>query len=156
MAPKLRHRAGTLILVPVLIGLAGCAAPRPDRAALAQQVLVGMPKEVLLSCAGVPARSAVIDNRDWFTYHSETVHGYAGGVHGGFGFGYNRGPWDYDPPEIASIGCDATFTLRGGRVERIDFTSPQGTAGNPQCAAIVANCLSLVPAQPVIVTPGPR
>lgn len=143
------------VLIMVQFGLGGCAAPGPDRAALARQALIGLPKDALLSCAGVPARSAVIDNRDWFTYHSESVRTYPGMIYGGLGY-FDRGPLDYDPPEISSVSCDATFTLRSGRVERLDFNSPQGTVANSQCGAIVANCLALTPTPAAITPPGSR
>jgi len=143
-------------ILTALLALAACITPRPDPALQAQRDLIGMPKELLLSCGGVPARTAVVDNREWFTYRSEAIHSYPATPYGG----YYRRPWDYDPPEVASVSCEATFTLRGGRVERLDYTSPQGVIGNPQCGAIVANCLALVPPQSVppqsvIVRPGP-
>lgn len=145
------------MIAPLLpLAVSGCLTQGPDRVALAQQALVGVPKETILSCAGVPARSAVVDNREWFTYHGQAVRSYPGAIYGSVGFGINRGPWDYDPPEVVSTSCDATFTLRGGRVERLDFVSPQGIAGNPQCAALVSGCMALVSPNPAMTPLPPR
>ncbi len=51
----------TMLLISSLalagLGLAGCENPRADQALAAQQSLIGMPKGILLQCAGVPARS---------------------------------------------------------------------------------------------------
>ncbi len=132
--------------------LSSCAAQGPDTVLTAMKVLVGAPKEVILSCAGVPARTATIDNQEWFTYHTDNIQGYAGGW---TGFGPHWRFGNYQPPEIASQSCEATFTFRDHRVARLDFASPQAIVGNPECAAIVATCVAQTPSNAIIVTPGP-
>lgn len=154
------------IMIPVLAALSGCANPAADAAAWAQQALVGMPKQTLLSCAGVPDRTAAIDNIEYFTYtsgHTEYQPGPRFGFYSGFSerrsaFGLGLGlPLDpYDVGTVESVTCDATFTLRNGRVERLVYGGyPGGDWRLNQCYAIVENCLALIP-RPSQLSPQPQ
>src|SRR3546814_18458621 len=49
---------GMAPLATIVAVLAACANPRADPAAYAQNALIGMPEDALLSCAGVPDRTA--------------------------------------------------------------------------------------------------
>src|SRR3954447_1791188 len=97
-----RKRAG-LFLILAAGALASCANPDADRAADARQVLVGMPKETLLSCAGVPQRSASIDNSEFLTY---TVSSYSGGPTTSIGVAGGSGG--------SGVGIGLGFPLFGG------------------------------------------
>jgi hypothetical protein len=132
--------------------LASCANPNADRAADARQLLVGMPKETLLSCAGVPQRSATVDNSEFLTYSisdysgggPSTSFGVAGGSGGsgvGIGFGIPlTGGGGY------STSCEANFTIRNGVVQQLNYTGSSGASASlGQCYRIVENCLALVP-----------
>ncbi|MCG5242962.1 hypothetical protein [Azospirillum doebereinerae] len=134
------------------LGLASCANVAADRALFAQSALVGMPKGTLLSCAGVPDRQAVVDNREYFTYRSSRLVSYpsptVGLYGGGWGphYGYGWGGWPAYGSEIASFDCDATFSLRNGVVERVVYGGTSGGATRlGQCYAIVQNCLPQTP-----------
>lgn len=139
--------------------LAACANPAADGALHAQSVLLGMPKAVLLSCAGVPERQAAMDNLEFFTYRSGRILATPGapGLWGGrwgpgaaYGFGYPL----YDA-DLHATTCEATFTLRNGTVERLVYGGTPGGAGTlGQCYHIVANCLVQVPRG--VPQPGPR
>src|SRR3954454_22104349 len=59
-----------LLFGTAAVALASCANPRADEALFAQQAFIGMPKQTLLSCAGVPERSTTVDNLEYFTYTS--------------------------------------------------------------------------------------
>jgi hypothetical protein len=145
-----RKRAG-LFLILAAGALASCANPNADRAADARQVLVGMPKETLLSCAGVPQRSAQIDNSEFLTYTSSdysgggpsTSIGVAGGSGGsgvGIGLGFPLFGGGY------SSSCEANFTVRNGVVQQLNYTGSSGASASlGQCYRIVENCLALVP-----------
>jgi hypothetical protein len=144
-----RKRAG-LFLILAAGALASCANPNADRAADARQVLVGMPKETLLSCAGVPQRSAQIDNSEFLTYTSSdysgggpsTSIGVAGGSGSGVGIGLGF-------PLFGggySSSCEANFTVRSGVVQQLNYTGSSGASASlGQCYRIVENCLALVP-----------
>lgn len=134
-----------LMSAAVALTLAGCASgPAGEVATRAQSQMVGMPKARLLSCAGVPARQAEASGNEYFTYvqrpsyagggpsTSIGVGGGSGGVGVGLGFGL---------PLFSSggdSGCEATFTISGGVVQRLTY--PAGSH-LPSCAAIVENCV---------------
>jgi hypothetical protein len=145
-----RKRAG-LFLILVAGALTSCADPNADRAADARQVLVGMPKETLLSCAGVPQRTAQVDNSEFLTYTSSdysgggptTSFGVAGGS-GGSGVGIGLGFPLYGGGYSSS--CEANFTVRNGVVQQLNYTGSSGASASlGQCYRIVQNCLALVP-----------
>ncbi|HEV7373010.1 hypothetical protein [Arenibaculum sp.] len=138
--PSIPRRLAAL-LVPLALG--ACANPRAETALAARDLLVGMPTETLLSCAGVPERTATVDNVDFFTYESSSTVAYpysgAGFVtarrwYPGWGYGLAAPVGGYD---VYSQACEATFTLRDGRVERVVYSGQSS-----QCYAIVANCLA--------------
>jgi hypothetical protein len=130
--------------------LAGCANPQAEQAARAQTSLIGMPRQMLLSCAGVPDRSASADGTDFHTYVSRSASaGYGGpttsigigggsssGVGGGIGFGIPLGGGTAAPP------CEATFTVQNGVVTRLTYSDGPGSAA---CYPVVRNCLALTP-----------
>ena len=143
-----------------LAALASCANPRADEALFAQQAFVGMPKETLLSCAGVPERTATVDNLDYFTYTSSRTVAYQSyspliGVprypYYGYGYGYPYYGSFAPTYDVRSYACQATFTLRNGVVERLVYGGPEGIGGSQlaQCQTIIENCLALVPRQSV-------
>lgn len=142
----------------LMAGLAAaCANPAADQAMYAQNALIGMPKQTLLSCAGVPERQATAGNLEYFTYRSGRLISYPGW--GGYGGYWGPGPYGYGygygwPSDVTSVDCQATFTLRNGVVERVVYGgSSGGTSRLGQCYAIVQNCLALVPQQ---TPPAPR
>src|SRR3954454_19673290 len=65
-----------LLFGTAAVALASCANPRADEALFAQQAFIGMPKQTLLSCAGVPERSTAIDNLEYYTYTSNRTVAY--------------------------------------------------------------------------------
>ena len=145
--------------------LASCANPNADRAADARQVLVGMPKETLLSCAGVPERSTAVDNLEYFTYTSNRTVAYQSyapymgpGRFYGYGYGYPYYGGYVPTYDLRNFSCQATFTLRNGVVERLVYGGPEGTGPSQlaQCQTIIETCLALVPQQtPTASSPAP-
>lgn len=136
-----------------LLALGACANPQADSAAAARSLLVGMPKQTLLSCAGVPDRQTSVDTRDFFTYRSQrlvsTPDLSVGTGYWGPGWGWGMGAPLYGQ-DVRTYDCDATFTLHNGRVERLVY----GGGGNlDQCYAIVRNCLAAIPPQPGVTRP---
>ena len=127
--------------------LAACATgPGAEVAQRAQIELIGMPRDQLFACAGVPERQASAGGRDYYTYVARPAAAYSpsssigigagsfgggGGVGLGLGFGV--------PVGGGSAGCEATVVLgRSGAVEQVSYP-----AGAPlsACAPIVENCL---------------
>jgi len=152
----------TLLLAALALPLGSCANPRADEALFAQRAFIGMSKQTLLSCAGVPERSATIDNVEYFTYGSQRIVSYPSsnwGWYGRHGPGWAGWPYyGYDWPattyDVRSYSCEATFTLRNGKVERVVYGGDDGAGGSrlAQCYNIVENCLTQVPHP----TPSPR
>ncbi|EWY37720.1 hypothetical protein N825_16845 [Skermanella stibiiresistens SB22] len=138
------------------MALASCANPRADEALFAQSAFVGMPKQTLLSCAGVPERTASAGEMEFFTYTSDRtvayqnytpLMGYGRYPYHGYGYPYYG---SFAPTyDVRTFSCQATFTLRDGVVERLVYGGPEGISGSQlaQCQTIIENCLLLVPAQ---------
>jgi len=135
----------------VVLGTAGgllvaCATgPDPQVAQRAQAELVGMPKERLLACAGVPERQAAANGKEYYTYVQRAggvvspgtsigIGGFGGsssGVGVGLGFGLPLVSGD-------GLGCEATFVLGGGVVEQVSYPA---SASLSACTPIVQNCV---------------
>lgn len=131
-----------------LVGLAACAGDGPGTgmAQSAQTQLVGLPKAKLLSCAGVPARQAVVDGSEYYTYSQRPAYDSDGlnaslGVGAATGEGIGLGVGIGVPAFSSSgtQGCDATFVLRGGVVQQVSY--PMG-ANLDACGAIVTACMA--------------
>ncbi|MEE8271898.1 MAG: hypothetical protein V3R98_09240 [Alphaproteobacteria bacterium] len=142
------------VLLPILVvpWLSACASAAAERAALAQQALVGMPRSQLLSCAGVPERSREDPEGEYFTYENLRIFSTptaSVGVYGGGRYGYAfRAPL---ATQVESSRCEATFTLIDGRVTQLVYTSVAGGGRSryAECAAIVDACLTAIaPSQP--------
>jgi hypothetical protein len=157
--------AGNAILLgAAAIALASCANPRADQALFAQQAFIGMPKQTLLSCAGVPERSTTIDNLEFFTYTSNRTVAYENyvpymgpGRFYGYGYGYPYYGGFAPTYDLRNFSCQATFTLRNGVVEQLVYGDPEGLGPSQlaQCQTIIESCLALVPQQtPQASTPA--
>ncbi len=147
------------ILLPVLalMGLGACQSPRADSAAAAQTGLVGLPKSVLIQCAGAPSRTANADGVEVMTYEMiklradpaaagyggfhGRVGGFWGGRWGGPGWGYG-GIWG-DSGGTESRTCNASFTITNGKVSKVVYSSPdaEGISRLDQCYSIIENCV---------------
>ena len=138
---QILHRAAGLLLAGAL---AACTSAASERALLARQELVGMPKAQLLSCAGVPDRSREDAGVEYFTYENEQVYGYGGGptvgVFGGSGH-FGTGVSVPLSTRLQSDYCEATFTLVDGRVAELVYNSSRG-GRFAECARIVETCLA--------------
>ncbi len=140
-----RMRTITLVMTAVLCA---CASPQSERAQLAQQALIGMPKAQLLSCAGVPDRSRTEASAEFFTYESNRLYGRGGSTVGVFADSGRVGTGLSVPlaTEVQSEICEATFTLEEGRVAALVYnTNRAGRYG--ECVRMIDSCLAFV-AQP--------
>ncbi|WP_205574589.1 hypothetical protein [Indioceanicola profundi] len=138
-----------LIALAAALALSACSSRQAEQAQYAQQALVGMPTETLLSCAGVPNRREQAGASEFFTYQNITGGGRSGssvgvglgGIGGNIGGGLSLGI----PLGGGSgpSGCVATFTLREGRVAQLVYREDADDAA--ACYSIVENCLALAP-----------
>ncbi len=138
-----------IMVVVALAALSGCANPRAERAVLAQTALIGMPRATLLSCAGVPPRTATEGDREYFGYVSETLVSFPTAPLFGprwyhpYPYGYRFGApfWpDYGGYAVDYDVCIATVTLRNGVVESLTY---RGDSTLSQCYAIFESCLAV-------------
>jgi len=151
--PLARPLFRPILLAASTLALLSCANPRADEALFAQKALIGMPKQTLLSCAGVPERSASVDNMEFFTYTSQRTVTYAspspwfGGRYPGYTYGYPYYGWPDTSYDVRTFSCAATFTLRNGLVERLVYGGAEGISPSQlaQCHTILENCLAQVP-----------
>lgn len=152
-APCRRSAATAFMPITLLVSaavLAGCATPAADQALRGQAELVGMTKETLLSCAGVPERQAAAGGQEFYTYRSgRLISRPAPPMWGPWGYpywghpGWGYGGWDWPHNEVESVDCEATFSLRGGVVERVVYGgASRGSRQLGQCYAIIQNCIS--------------
>jgi hypothetical protein len=148
-------RYGTLLISGLAAALlAGCANPRAEQALAAREALVGLERTELLACAGVPNRSRVEGDTEFFTYGSGLVEGrgqmfYGGGVFSG-GFGRPSGHFVLTPgADFSSRYCEATFVLEDGVVRQVNYVAASGIGGAryEQCYFIIASCLDRVAAR---------
>jgi hypothetical protein len=142
-----------LLLLPLL---SACTSPAERRAAeqavAARNVLVGMPVQTLLACAGVPNRREQVGAQEFFTYQTINANGGSDrgssvGIGIGGGGGRVGGGLSLGIPLGGSgggaEGCIATFTIDQGRVSRLVYRED---AGDPAaCYAVVENCLAAAP-----------
>lgn len=121
-----------------VLALAACANPGAQLALKAPETVLGMPKTALLSCAGVPERTAGADDAEFLTYSREQT--------------IVERDVDFEPfpwagpgvfrPDVStwsrSYRCDATFVVRDGRVRELRYNQNRDIS---LCYAILANCL---------------
>lgn len=122
------------LLFAVLGSLSGCVFHRARVAHEAESKLLGLSEEELLQCAGAPAQEKRSGSLSFLTYH-------------GGGDGVAVGEFGRSQLGVVAYKhryCDATFTLRNGRVADLHYRGRTGgllTKGE-QCAFIVEDCVA--------------
>ena len=145
-----------LFLAFAVTALASCASSRAQQALDARASLIGLPRDALFSCAGVPARSRIEGFREFATYQSEEFYG-GSSVGVGFGTGFGRHShtgvgvgFGYPlSTDFRSRYCEATFIIESGIVTdvRYNAVSGYGTSRYSQCYNIIESCIAqLAPA----------
>ena len=131
-----------IVLGAVLV-LAGCANPRSEAAARAGTELVGIPKEMLYSCAGVPDREQQVGDRERITYVRGSTYTHVEVDNDDIVIG---GRCLFRPQTTVhrqNFQCEATFTLHDGVVEKLDYSEGRDLE---LCGTIVETCVAVVPA----------
>ncbi|MFC3123634.1 hypothetical protein ACFOD4_01060 [Pseudoroseomonas globiformis] len=100
-----------ILAIPLLLG--ACATgPTLDQQL---STFVGQSEGDVVTRLGVPVRTYETEGRRFLQFEQyRTV--IVPGDPWGYGGGYYRRPW-ISPSTYATVRCDLTFTLRGGRVE---------------------------------------
>jgi hypothetical protein len=119
----------------LLVG--ACAIQRAVVANDAQDKMIGLSKEQVLACMGIPATKAVEGATEVWAYPSGNNHTVAstfGNVGRGGGFSATG--------VSESRFCTVNVTMTAGRVSRLNYIGPTGglLTPNEQCAFAVQNC----------------
>ncbi|MBK1838539.1 hypothetical protein JHL17_14055 [Azospirillum sp. YIM B02556] len=132
-------RGGLLAAVAVLAG--SCANPQADLALRAPAAMIGMSKGSLLSCAGVPERSAVSGDAEYLVYtRRQTLVDRDVDWEPSPWLG-PRGPMLWQPDVTTwsrTYSCEATVELRGGQVAAVRYNERRDPT---LCYGIVGNCV---------------
>ncbi|UEM21015.1 hypothetical protein JL100_028805 [Skermanella mucosa] len=123
--------------------LAGCANPRIEAAARANTALIGMPKELLYSCAGVPDRTQQVGDTELLTYVGGMTFTQVETDFDDIGIGGRRFIRPRTTVHRQNFQCEATFTMRDGIVESLDYNQGRDLES---CGTIVETCVAVVPA----------
>lgn len=146
-----------ILLLALLLLSAACTIQHSFVASRGESELVGMSKQSLLDCAGAPARTAIFEGIEVFTYTGgentvEYVHtstkgrgSYSDTLASGTASGDadNTSHADTDG-KSAHRYCELVFVLKNDVVDSINYSGPIGdplTKGE-QCAVVVKNCLN--------------
>jgi hypothetical protein len=113
--------------------LAGCAIQRAQTAATAQNQMIGLSKEQVLTCMGPPMNKAAEGSTEVWSYGSgngRTDVAMAGGR------GWVSG-------SASERFCTVNVTMASGLVSRINYVGPTGGLLTPgeQCAFALQNCV---------------
>lgn len=132
-------RGGCLAVVTLLVS--SCANPQAELALRAPVAMVGMSKASLLSCAGVPERSAVAGDAEYLVYtRRQTLVDRDVDWEPSPWLG-PRGPMLWQPDVTTwsrTYSCEATFELHGGQVTAVRYNDRRDPT---LCYQIVGNCM---------------
>jgi hypothetical protein len=121
-----------LALAWTLLG-AACTPERGAPAPDALSPLVGKTRAEILACAGTPARTTQQGDAELFVYRALGARRTPGTI---TRFGER-------PLEREVFSCEATVTIRNGRVAHVSYGGTTGRSPptrDEACAAIAANC----------------
>jgi hypothetical protein len=125
--------------------VAGCAIQRAQVASEAQNKMIGLSKEQVFACMGVPAAKAVEGATEVWSYNSgngQTVGFGSSSASVSGGRGYASG-YGFSSMVTHQRFCTVNVTMTNGRVERLNYVGPTGgllTQGE-QCAFAIENCV---------------
>lgn len=156
---------GQPLMCLALTLLAGCAIQRAQTASLAQTSMVGLSKEQVLACMGVPIASLAEGNTEVWSYNSgngrsdmfTTASASTIGAGQTLGSATRIGPTTYFGANTIgasntnafgfatsrSRSCTINIVMSGGSVSRVNYSGPTGgllTRGE-QCGYAVENCV---------------
>jgi hypothetical protein len=123
-----------LISVSIL-SMSGCKYNRVKVAEKAKIELIGMSKNELLSCAGVPDKAISSNDIEFLSYRSGGETSYSANTF----YGYNTTTLINSRTRF----CDITITLKNDTVQSVKYSGKTGgllTKGE-QCAYVLENCV---------------
>jgi hypothetical protein len=146
-------RCAVLLVAPIAMALTSCAVQRAQVAHDAQDKMIGLRKEQVLACMGVPANKATEGATEVWSYNSgndKVVASTVGSsttnasVQGQQGYATGQSTTNSSGVGVASRRfCTVNVVITGGIVSKVNYVGPTGgllTAGE-QCAFAVQNCV---------------
>lgn len=146
-----------LIVVGCALVVSGCAVQRAVVAQGAQEKMVGMSREQLLTCMGPPATKAAEGATEVWSYGSgndrTTTIGTGYAQTNGSISGERRGnqfsaTGEATTTSLATVNssrryCTVNVVMTDGRVSRLSYAGPTGgiLTGGEQCAFAIQNCV---------------
>ena len=137
--PKAGHpmEKGTIVIAALTLVLsAGCSIQRAEVAQTARVNVIGLPKEKVLACMGIPSNRMTVGDTEVWAYESGNGRTQSS-VFASGGNGFASG--------IAVSTrrfCNVNVVMTNGVVSKVNYSGPTGgllTAGE-QCAFAVQNC----------------
>jgi hypothetical protein len=137
----------------IAVGVAGCAIERAQVAGEAQQKMIGLTKEQVLTCMGPPATKAAEGATEVWSYNSGNDHTQVAtfgqstttaSVYGNRNFASGNAYTLGSGMGVSSRRyCTVNVVMGGGRVSRVNYSGPTGglLTGGEQCAFAVQNCV---------------
>src|SRR5258708_7472942 len=114
MVPQ-RHLIVAMMLVTGLSS--ACSIERAQQASQARSVMIGMPKERLLSCMGAPVHSVSAGNTEVWTYYSSNGQTDTSGSATAFGNNFAFGS-----ATSTTRSCKTDVVMSAGRVVRVNYS----------------------------------
>jgi hypothetical protein len=146
-----------LIVVSFALASAGCAVQRAVVAQGAQEKMVGMSREQVLTCMGPPATRAAEGATEVWSYGSGNDRtttigtGYAqtnGSISGERWGNQLSATGEATTTSLATVNssrryCTIHVVMTDGRVSRLNYAGPTGgiLTGGEQCAFAIQNCV---------------
>lgn len=131
----MKRALATLAMLPLLLGLGGCDAGRPEVDQIAQQSMIGLAKKKILACMGAPAKRVTIGSTEIWTYPS----GYMWTEGPAWAIGLNLGA----PPFGPRGPCNVKVVMTNARVSQVTYSAADGgdLPLGQQCVFAVESCV---------------
>ena len=122
-----------LFWVAVACLVSACALQRAQIAQDAQNKMVGLSKEQVLACMGVPVQKSAEGSTEVWVYHAGDGSTTVTGTHA----------YGIATATASSKYCIINVVITGGNVSQVNYSGPTGgpITGGEQCAYAVQSCV---------------
>ena len=132
----------TLIICLLAVSLVGCAGSRADRtlsAKKAKDQMIGLSKAEVMSCAGVPARTAKAEGMEFLSYYSSIDS------HSDVALKTDSRGRTVGTSSSTNSSCEVTVILVENKVQSINYKGNTGSGllvRNHRCGVVVEGCIN--------------
>lgn len=140
-------------LLVALLSVGGCAMQRAQDAETARQKMLGMTREQVFTCMGIPQRKATEGQTEIWSYKSGNNYKESNHISPRMGMrkSHSQDGWSDSISESLGFGssveesrsCSVQVVLRNDAVVAVHFSGPTGgvLTADEQCAFATRNCL---------------